>query len=68
VKFRVVTEYDRETKSYAAYCPELPGCCSAGDTEEEALRNIKEAIALYLEPTPVKLSPDEKLFDVEVPV
>lgn len=68
MKFRVVTEYDRETKSYAAYCPELPGCCSAGDTEEEALRNIKEAIALYLEPTPVKLSPDEKLFDVEVPV
>lgn len=27
-----------------------PGCCSAGDTEEEALENAKEAIALYLEP------------------
>ena len=51
MKFRIVTEYDPETKSYAAYCPELPGCCSAGDTEEEALANAKEAIALYLEPS-----------------
>jgi predicted RNase H-like HicB family nuclease len=68
VKFRVVTEYDRETKSYAAYCPELPGCCSTGNTQEKALENIKEAIALYLEPTPMKLNPDEKIFDVEVPV
>ncbi len=68
MKFRVVTEYDKGTKSYAAYCPELPGCCSAGDTQEEALRNVKEAIALYLEPVPVKLSPDEKIFEVEVPV
>lgn len=68
MKFRVITEYDRETKSYAVYCPELPGCCSTGDTQEEALQNIKEAIALYLEPTPMKLNHDEKIFDVEVPV
>ncbi len=47
MKLRVVVEYDNETKSYAVYCPELPGCASAGDTEEEALRNIQEAIALY---------------------
>jgi predicted RNase H-like HicB family nuclease len=68
MKFRIVLEYDPETKSYAAYCPELPGCCSAGDTEDEALKNVKEAIALYLEPSPVELSPDEKVFEVEVPV
>lgn len=68
MKFRIVTEYDPETKSYAVYCPELPGCCSAGDTEEEALANAKEAIALYLEPSSLKLSPDEKVFEVEVPV
>lgn len=48
MKFRIVLEYDPEAKSYAAYCPELPGCCSAGDTEEEALAGAKEAIALYL--------------------
>lgn len=67
MKFRVVIEYDRETRSYAAYCPELPGCCSAGDSEEEALENAKEAIALFLEPAPVKLNSNKKMFEVEVP-
>ncbi len=32
-----------------ADCPALPGCMSQGRTEKEALRNIKEAIALWLE-------------------
>ena len=53
MKFRIVIEYDAETKSYAAYCPELPGCCSAGDTEEEAVANAREAISLYLEPSTI---------------
>ena len=52
MKIRVIIEYDEETDSFAAYCPELPGCASAGDTEEEAIENIKEAILLYLEPFP----------------
>ena len=67
MKLRVVVEYDPEVSSYASYCPELPGCASAGDTEEDALRNIEEAIALYLAPSPVKISPDGKVFEVEVP-
>jgi len=67
MKFRIVTEYDPETESYAAYCPELPGCCSAGDTEEEALTNAREAISLYLEPSDIKFSPQEKVFEIEVP-
>ena len=46
MRIRVVLEFDPETKSYAAHCPELPGCTSAGDTEAEALVNIREAIAL----------------------
>ncbi len=66
MKFRIVTEYDPETKSYAAYCPELPGCCSAGDTEEEALENAKEAIFLYLEPTPIQKKRGKKIHEVEV--
>jgi len=32
-----------------AECPTMPGCISQGKTEEEALKNIKEAIELYLE-------------------
>ena len=51
VKIRVVLEYDAEAGAYAAYFPELPGCASAGDTEEEAFENIREAIELYREPS-----------------
>ncbi len=66
MKFRAVLEYDQETESYAVYCPELPGCASAGDTEKEALENIKEAIALYLEPTPLKIKGQAKILEIEV--
>ncbi|MDD3622675.1 MAG: type II toxin-antitoxin system HicB family antitoxin, partial [Methanofollis sp.] len=34
---------------YTVYVPSLPGCISEGDTREDALRNIREAIDLYLE-------------------
>jgi predicted RNase H-like HicB family nuclease len=39
-----------EEGGYTVYVPALPGCISEGDTREEALANIKEALALYLEP------------------
>ncbi len=51
MQIRVVLEYDKQAKSYAVYCPELPGCTSFGDTEKEAMKNIQEAIELYLEPS-----------------
>ena len=35
---------------YTVYVPSLPGCTSEGDSVEEALANIQEAIELYLEP------------------
>ncbi|HPQ55196.1 MAG TPA: type II toxin-antitoxin system HicB family antitoxin [Spirochaetota bacterium] len=35
---------------FTAIVPALPGCISEGDTRDEALKNIKEAIELYLEP------------------
>jgi len=35
---------------YTVYLPSLPGCISEGETVEEALQNIQEAIELYLEP------------------
>lgn len=34
---------------FTVYVPALPGCISEGDTEEEALENIKDAITLWLE-------------------
>jgi predicted RNase H-like HicB family nuclease len=49
VKLQVVLEPSEEG-GYTVYVPSLPGCVSEGDTEEEALVNIREAIELYLEP------------------
>ena len=51
MNWRIVLEQDPETGDWAAWCPELPGCASAGATEEEAAESIREAIALYLEPS-----------------
>jgi predicted RNase H-like HicB family nuclease len=50
MKFRVVLEFDPLVGCYSALCPELPGCASDGDTEEEARRNIEEARELFLRP------------------
>ena len=49
MKIRVVLEASEEG-GYTVYVPSLPGCISEGETEEEALVNIREAIELYLEP------------------
>ncbi len=46
-KVSVVIEKDEN--GYYAYSPELEGCQSQGDSFEEALNNIREAIELYLE-------------------
>jgi predicted RNase H-like HicB family nuclease len=48
MRFRVLVEQD-EDGVYVAEVPSLPGCLSDGRTREEALRNVREAIALYLE-------------------
>jgi len=54
--WRVVLEQDPETGEFAVWCPELPGCVSAGATEAEAKSNIREAIQLFLEETPLELN------------
>jgi len=57
VTFRVILEPDPETGDWAAWVPELPGCVTAGESEEDALTNIREAISLYLRPDPINLEP-----------
>jgi len=46
-RFSVVIE--RDENGYYAYCPELLGCYTQGDTYEQALANIKDAIRLHVE-------------------
>lgn len=49
MKIKIILEPSEEG-GYTAIVPSLPGCISEGDTKEEALKNIREAIDLYLEP------------------
>ena len=49
MKIKIYLEPSKD-KGYTVIVPSLPGCISKGDTKEEALRNIREAIELYLEP------------------
>ena len=49
MRLRIVLEPSEEG-GYTVIVPSLPGCISEGDTKEDALKNIREAIELYLEP------------------
>ena len=49
MKLRIVLEPSDEG-GYTAWVPALPGCISEGATRDEALRNVEEAIHLYLDP------------------
>ena len=56
MRLKIILE-PSEDGGYTVYVPGLPGCISEGDTKEEALKNIREAIELYLEPVEDDLIP-----------
>jgi len=62
-EYDVVIEKD-ENKVYVAHVPELPGCHTQGDSVEEVVENIKEAIELYLEYAKDKIVNPMKLVSV----
>ena len=51
---------------YVAHCPALRSCWSQGRTREDALRNIREAIEVYLESDPARLPQDAQHEVVEL--
>lgn len=57
MSYKISIVIEKDEYGYYAYCPELDGCQSQGDSLDEVLANIKEAIELYLE----TLSSDEKI-------
>jgi predicted RNase H-like HicB family nuclease len=59
MKIKVVLEKS-EDLGFTVYVPSLPGCVSEGETEQEALSNIREAIELYLENVEDEVIPDDK--------
>ncbi len=65
MKFRVILEPSEEG-GYTVIVPSLPGCVSEGNTREEALKNIREAIELYLEPVEDDLSFSQDCEQLEI--
>ena len=70
MEYRVIIEQD-EDGIFVAEVPSLPGCISQGETRVEALKNIQEAIEVYIESLkahnePVPPSIDEEIIEVEV--
>ncbi|MDG6926531.1 MAG: type II toxin-antitoxin system HicB family antitoxin [Nitrososphaerota archaeon] len=69
-RYRTLVEQDEDGK-FTAIVPELPGCLSCGDTRDEALDNVKEAIQAYIESLqkhnePVPPSISEEIVTVEM--
>jgi predicted RNase H-like HicB family nuclease len=67
MKLRVILEPSDEG-GFTALVPALPGCISEGDTRDEALVKIQEAIELYLEPVDddAALSPDAEVIEIAI--
>ncbi|MEW6242269.1 MAG: type II toxin-antitoxin system HicB family antitoxin [Chloroflexota bacterium] len=65
MRFKIVLEKSDEG-GYTVYVPSLPGCISEGETKEESLKNIQEAIELYLEPVEDDWILDEKALVQEI--
>ena len=53
---------------FVAHCPSLKSCWSQGKTREEALQNVREAIDLYLEPSPSELTASKEREVVELTI
>jgi predicted RNase H-like HicB family nuclease len=65
MKLKVILEPSDEG-GFTVYVPSLPGCISEGDTLEEALENIREAIDLYLEEEPLVLPEKAQVLELVV--
>ncbi len=57
-----------EEGGYTVIVPSLPGCISEGDTKEEAIKNIKEAIELYLEPVDDDIIINQNMEEMELAI
>lgn len=63
---KAILEWDEDAQSYSATCPELNYISSCGDTKEEAIENLKDAIQLLLEPIPENSSDSDSNNRIEI--
>ena len=57
---------EQEEGGYTVYVPSLPGCISQGENVEEALKNIKEAIELYLDVEAEDIGRKGKIMNIKI--
>lgn len=67
MKLRIILEASDEG-GFTVTVPALPGCISEGETREEAISNIKEAVQIYLEPIEDDLTFSPRSESIEVTV
>jgi predicted RNase H-like HicB family nuclease len=48
-KYQIILYWSNDDKAFIAEVPELPGCMAHGDTQETALKNINQAIELWID-------------------
>ncbi len=60
---RAVIEWDEFAQAYSATCPELNFVSSCGETKENAIANLKDAITLMLEPIPEDMYSNDSTFE-----
>ena len=63
MELKIVLEKQDEG-GYTVYVPSLLGCISQGETAEEAIKNIKEAIELYLEVDKEEIPENAKVIEI----
>ncbi|MDF0676956.1 MAG: type II toxin-antitoxin system HicB family antitoxin [Nitrospira sp.] len=67
MKLKVVLE-PSDDGGFTVFVPALPGCISEGENKEEAIKNIREAIELYLEPVEDDLTLSSEAEEIELAV
>ena len=65
--YKVVLE-EQEEGGFVAYVPTLPGCATQGETRDETMNNIKEAISVYVESLSDRELPLPRIEELEVSV
>ncbi len=65
MELKIVLE-EQDEGGYTVHVPALSGCISEGDTLEEAIKNIREAIMLYLDTEIIDFSGKGKIIDIEI--
>ena len=67
LNYKIVLIRDEDEGGFAVSCPALPGCWSQGETEQEAIENIKDAIREYLAVV-AERTPEGEIREVQVDI